>query len=127
MNTTLPSPGSAALSGNALAVRLIQVMAAAAHADGVMDADEERAVLDKLRGAELTQEEKMFLLGELHQPKSIDVLVAGITDPGVARTMYMLALATIDIDTEAERTWLDALASRLGISTEMKAFLEEQG
>ena len=122
-----PSPGSAALSGNALAVRLIQVMAAAAHADGVMDADEERAVLDKLRGAELTQEEKMFLLGELHQPKSIDVLVAGITDPGLARTMYMLALATIDIDTEAERAWLDTLASRLGISAEMKAFLEEQG
>lgn len=122
-----PPPGRAALSGNALAVRLIQVMAAAAHADGVMDADEERAVLDKLRGAELTQEEKMFLLGELHQPKSIDLLVEGITDPGVARTMYMLALATIDIDTEAERTWLDSLASRLGISAEMKAFLEEQG
>lgn len=122
-----PAPGSTALSGNALAVRMIQVMAAAAHADGVMDADEERAVLDKLRGADLSQEEKMFLLGELHQPKSIDVLVAGITDPGVARTMYMLALATIDIDTEAERAWLDTLASRLGISAEMKAFLEEQG
>lgn len=122
-----PVSGSTALSGNALAVRLIQVMAAAAHADGVMDADEERAVLDKLRGAELTQEEKMFLLDELHRPKSIDVLVEGITDPGVARTMYMLALATIDIDTEAERAWLDTLASGLGISVEMKAFLEEQG
>ena len=122
-----PVPGGAALSGNALAVRMIQVMAAAAHADGAMDAEEERAVLDKLRGAELTQEEKMFLLDELHQPKSIDTLVAGITDPGVARTMYMLALATIDIDTEAERAWLDTLASRLGISAEMKAFLEEQG
>ena len=121
------APSGAALSGSALAVRLIQVMAAAAHADGAMDADEERAVLDKLRGAELSQEEKMFLLGELHQPKSIDALVQGITDPGVARTMYMLALATIDIDTEAERAWLDTLASRLGISAEMKAFLEEQG
>ena len=122
-----PTPAPSSGSGNALAIRMIQVMAAAAHADGVMDADEERAVLDKLRGAELTQEEKMFLLGELHQPKSIDVLVEGITDPGIARTMYMLAVAAIDIDTEAERTWLDTLASRLGISTEMKAFLEEQG
>ena len=121
------APSGAALSGSALAVRLIQVMAAAAHADGAMDADEERAVLDKLRGAELSQEEKMFLLGELHQPKSIDTLVQGITDPGVARTMYMLAVATIAIDTEAERVWLDTLASRLGISAEMKAFLEEQG
>lgn len=121
------APSNAAPSGNSLAVRLIQVMAAAAHADGAMDVDEERAVLDKLRGAELSQEEKMFLLGELHQPKSIDTLVQGITDPGVARTMYMLALATIDIDTQAERAWLDTLASRLGISAEMKAFLEEQG
>lgn len=121
------APSNAAPSGSALAVRLIQVMAAAAHADGAMDVDEERAVLDKLRGAELSQEEKMFLLGELHQPKSIDTLVEGITDPGVARTMYMLAVATIDIDTEAERAWLDTLASRLGISVEMKAFLEEQG
>ncbi len=76
-------------------------MAAAAHADGVMDAEEERAVLDKLRGADLSQEEKMFLLNELHQPKSIDELVAGITDPAVAKTMYMLAVAAIKIDTEA--------------------------
>lgn len=122
-----PSPaGGAALSGNALATRLIQVMAAAAHADGVMDADEERAVLEKLRGADLSQEEKMFLLNELHQPKSIDTLVAGINDPAVAKTMYMLAVAAIAIDTEAERTWLNTLAQRLAISPEMQAFIEEQ-
>nr|WP_321466959.1 DUF533 domain-containing protein [uncultured Desulfobulbus sp.] len=120
------STGSTGLSGGALATRLIQVMAAAAHADGVMDADEERAVLEKLRGADLTQEEKMFLLGELHQPKSIDALVAGIEDPAVAKTMYMLAVSAIEIDTEAERGWLDTLAERLGISQEMQAFIEEQ-
>ncbi len=91
-----------------------------------MDADEERAVLEKLRGADLTQEEKMFLLGELHQPKSIDALVAGIEDPAVAKTMYMLAVSAIEIDTEAERGWLDTLAERLGISQEMQAFIEEQ-
>jgi uncharacterized membrane protein YebE (DUF533 family) len=102
-------------------------MAAAAHADGEMDADEERAVLEKLRGAELSQEEKMFLLGELHQPKTIDELVEGINDPAVAKTMYMLAVAAIEIDTEAERTWLDTLAGRLGLSTEMQGFIEDQG
>lgn len=123
-----PDPASgSALSGSDLAIRLIQVMAAAAHADGVMDADEERAVLEKLRGADLGQEEKMFLLNELHQPKSIDALVAGINDPAAAKTMYMLAVATIEIDTEAERTWLDALARSLGISPSMQAFIEEQG
>ena len=37
---------------------MIRVMIAAAHADGVLDADEEKAILDRLRGAELTDEEK---------------------------------------------------------------------
>ncbi len=122
-----PSPaGKTTLSGGDLAIRLIQVMAAAAHADGVMDAEEERAVLEKMRGADLNQEEKMFVLNELHQPKSIEELVDGINDPAVAKSMYMLALATIEIDTDAERQWLDALARGLGISQGMQAFIEEQ-
>jgi len=112
--------------GAELAVRLIQVMVAAAHADGGMDQTEERAVLDKLRGAELSQEEKMFLLDELHQPKSVEALTAGINNPSVAKTMYMLAVAAIEIDTEAERSWLDQLARQLGLSKEMQAFIEEQ-
>nr|WP_320011960.1 DUF533 domain-containing protein [uncultured Desulfobulbus sp.] len=121
------TPATTSISGSDLATRLIQVMAAAAHADGEMDADEERAVLDKLRGAELSQEEKMFLLGELHQPKTIDELVEGINDPAVAKTMYMLAVATVEIDTEAERIWLDTLAGRLGISAVMQGFIEDTG
>ena len=113
-------------AGAELAVRMIQVMVAAAHADGVMDEQEERAVLDKLRGVDLSQEEKMFLLGELHQPKSIEQLVDGVVESGVARTMYMLAVAAAKIDTEAERAWFDQLAGRLGLSKEIQAFIEEQ-
>jgi uncharacterized membrane protein YebE (DUF533 family) len=126
----IPSPMSApatgGLAGAELAVRMIQVMVAAAHADGTMDAEEERAVLDKLRGADLSQEEKMFLLGELHQPKSLEALTAGINDPSVAKTMYMLAVAAIEIDTEAERVWLNELARQLGVSREIQSFIEEQ-
>lgn len=119
-------PDTGGLAGPELAVRMIQVMVAAAHADGTMDAEEERAVLDKLRGAELTQEEKMFLLNELHQPKSVAELTAGIGDPAVAKTMYMLAVAAIAIDTESERAWLNELAGQLGISRDMQSFIEEQ-
>jgi len=120
------TPPANGLDNGALAIRMIQVMAAAAHADGIMDADEQRAVLEKLRGADLSQEEKMFLLNELHRPKSMDELVAGINDPAVAKTMYMLAVAAIEIDTEAEREWLNALAQRLDISPDIQAFIEEQ-
>lgn len=119
----LPTAGSVPQE---LAVRLIRIMVAAAHADGTMDTAEERAVLDKMRGADLSQEEKLFLLNELHQPRSLEELTAGITDPSVAKTMYMLAVATIAIDTESERAWLNELAGLLGISKEIQAFIEEQ-
>lgn len=120
------APPSAGPAAQELSVRLIRIMVAAAHADGTMDAAEERAVLDKMRGAELTQEEKLFLLNELHQPRGLEELTAGITDPSVAKTMYMLAVATISIDTERERAWLNELAGLLGISKEIQAFIEEQ-
>ena len=109
-----------------LAVRMLQAMVAAAHADGVMDEAEERAVLDRLRGADLDQEEKFFLLDQLHRPKTIEELAAGITDLAVARTLYLLAATAVAIDTEAERAWFDRLARQLGLSREMQAFLEEQ-
>ena len=109
-----------------LAVRMLQAMVAAAHADGVMDEAEERAVLDRLRGADLDQEEKFFLLDQLHRPKTIEELAAGITDFAVARTMYLLAATAVAIDTEAERAWFDRLARQLGLSQEVQAFLEEQ-
>ena len=126
MQRSACAPPSGGPGDNELAIRLIQVMVAAAHADGTVDAQEERAVLDRLRGAELTQEEKMFLLNELHQPKTLAELTVGISDPSVAKTMYMLAVAAIEIDTEAERAWLNQLAGQLGISREIQSFIEEQ-
>ena len=123
------SPAAAAVQGNTeeLAIRLIQVMIAAAHADGTLDAAEEQAILERAGKAGLSQEERMFLLDELHKPKSIADLTATITDPSVARTMYILAAGTIAIDTEAERRWLDQLAAALGLSKAVQSFIEEQG
>lgn len=112
-------------SGQDLALRMIQVMIAAAHADGTLDESEEKAILDRLRGAELDSEEKTFLLNELHQPKPLSELTNGINDPATAKTMYMLAVATIEMDTEAERIWLDKLGTQLGISSEIRKFIEE--
>ena len=114
-------------SGQDLALRMIQVMIAAAHADGTLDESEEKAILDRLRGAGLDSEEKMFLLNELHQPKPLSELTNGINDPATAKTMYMLAMATIEMDTEAERIWLDKLGTQLGISSEIRKFIEESG
>jgi uncharacterized membrane protein YebE (DUF533 family) len=115
------------ISPEDLARRMIQVMIAAAHADGTMDEQEEQSVLNRLKAETLSQEEKMFLLTELHNPKSIDQLTEGITDPSTTKAMYMLAVNAIEIDSEAERQWLDQLAAKLGLSKAIKDFIEDQG
>ncbi len=109
-----------------LSLRMIQVMVAAAHADGTLDEAEEQKILDKLQGADLTSEETIFLLEELHNPKSIAQLISGIDVPRMGKSMYMLAAAAIEIDTEEERAWLDQLAEALGLSKGMQSFLEQQ-
>lgn len=110
-----------------LAKRMIQVMIAAAHADGTMDEQEEQAVLERLKGENLNQEERMFLLTELHNPLPVAELTAGMDDPSAAKAMYMLAVSAVDIDNEAERRWFDDLAARLGLSKAVQSFIEEQG
>ena len=114
------------LAPEELAKRMIQAMIGAAHADGTLDEEEEQAILDKLRDAELSGEEKMFLLDELRHPRTIDELTSGITDPASAKTMYLLAAGAITVDTDAERQWLDELGNSLGLSAGVRAFLEEQ-
>lgn len=108
-----------------VAIRLIQVMIAAAHADGTMDAEEEEKILARASKAGLSAEEKQFLLTELYHPKTIDELTSNITDPAIAKALYMAAVASIAIDTPEEREWLDRLATQLGLSKTAQAFIEE--
>ena len=114
-----------ALDEQELARRLIRVMIGAAHADGTLDAEEEKFILDKLREADLSQEEKMFLLDELHHPRSIAELTQGISDLRLAQAMYAVALSAIEVDTEGEEQWLAELGTALGLSPEIRRFIEE--
>ena len=109
-----------------VAIRMMQVMISAAHADGTLDSEEEGKILARAAKAGLTPEEKQFLLVELHQPKSIGELTSGINDPGLAKALYMAAVNSIGIDTQEERNWLDQLAAALGLSKAVQEFIEDE-
>jgi uncharacterized membrane protein YebE (DUF533 family) len=117
---------SPAVHDDELALRLIQVMIAASHADGVMDSDEEGKILARLQGQGISQEEKQFVLAEMHDPKPIEYLAAGIKDQRVAQTMYSLAVSAVVVDTAQERAWLDQLGTALSVSEGMRRFIEGQ-
>lgn len=108
-----------------IAIKCIQTMVAAAHADGRLDDEEEGRILEKLQEEGLSADEKRFILGQLHSPQKIDRLIQGVNEPMIAQTMYSLAVSTIVIDTEKERQWLDQLADGLSISGAMRKFIEE--
>lgn len=119
-------PVAAIAHDETLALRMIQVMIAASHADGQMDSAEEEKILGRLQGQGIGQEERQFILAEMHSPKTIAQLTAGITDPRVAQTMYSLAVSAIVVDTPEERAWLDQLAAALSISDSMRRFIEAE-
>ncbi|OQX13388.1 MAG: hypothetical protein BWK76_16265 [Desulfobulbaceae bacterium A2] len=119
--------GAAAMpDAQELARRMIEVMAAAANADGELDAQEEARIRQRLEQAGLSPEEKEYLQDTLHHPRPIAELTRGIAGTPAASTAYMVALSAVQLDSEAERAWFDQLAAGLALDAGMKQFLESQ-
>lgn len=123
-----PEPQQLTFTGGeeALAMRFIEIMVAAAYADGNMDEQEEQQILNRMKEQGLSSEEKSYLLAELHSPKSIAELTEGLSDPRLAQVAYGLAAATVEVDSDAEREWLNSLAAALSVSPALQEFIEEQ-
>jgi len=99
-------------------VLLIRAMIAAASADGMVDQEERQRILEKFRGANLSQEEQNFLAGELLSPAGVEQLTAEAHSVETSRRIYAVSLVAITVDTDAERTYLQNLAERLSLSAE---------
>ena len=96
----------------------------AAHADGTLTDRERAAVLQQARAAgagELVEQ-------ELQSPRPLRDIVAGVTDPTEAATLYVLAFTILRADeqvTGAERIYLAQLANLLRLDTATVAALEK--
>lgn len=95
-------------------ILLIQAMIAAAAADGLIDDAERATILARAAEAGLDPETTAFLQAELDEPKSLAAIVRA-TRPEIAADVYAASCLAITLDTEAERAWLDTLASRLAL------------
>ena len=106
------------------AVLLLQVMIAAARADGHVDA-EEQARITTLVQQMFPEQDTVSLLRQLEtatvNPEDIARQV-GSAEQG--EDVYRLSCLIIDIDEEAERRYMNELAQALNISEETRAALE---
>ena len=94
------------------AMHLLRAMITAAHADGLMDADERASILDRARDAGLDPQDLQVLDAEMRAPFTLDQLVVRTPAPLRAET-YAAALLAITADTDEERAFLDRLAGAL--------------
>ena len=72
--------------------------------------------MERLDSAGLDEEERRFVLAELENPLDLEALVGAVSSPLQAQQVYAVSLLAIEVDTDAERRYLQHLAERLCLS-----------
>lgn len=104
---------------------LLKAMIAAAKADGTVDANEQETISRQLAKLKLSDSANL-LLEEFAKPLNIKAIAAGADSPAAAAEIYLISFATINVDNDQERSYLDQLARELGLAPELAAQLESQ-
>lgn len=116
--TAPPVPPASPSMVQADPVLLIRAMIASANADGELDDTERMRILGQLEGVGLTEEEKDFLCTEFNCPRSAHDIAAVVRTPAEAAQVFTVSLLAVDVDTQAERDYLDNLRQALDLSVE---------
>jgi uncharacterized membrane protein YebE (DUF533 family) len=104
---------------DALGKATLKAIINAMKADGKIDETEKAKLYGKLQDADLSDDEKAFLLDELNKPIDTAGVVASADTPETALQLYAASFVAINADGIAERAYLDDLATRLGISPDL--------
>ena len=122
-----PPPPAAAPSPARVehAMHLLRAMITAAHADGLIDADEREAILGRARDAGLDAESLQALDAEIRAPLTLEQLAVR-TPAGQRAEVYAAALIAITADTEHERDFLARLATQLELDEAARSDIHAQ-
>jgi uncharacterized membrane protein YebE (DUF533 family) len=93
----------------------IRAMLNAAKADGHGDREEIRRIIGEASEDGLTDEEREFISAELRRPMETEAIVNAVPNQQVAAQVYAASLLAIEVDSDAERRYLDSLANLLGL------------
>ena len=119
------SAQGAADGGDQQAEVMLKAMIAAAQADGQIDGDEQRNILQALDG-QVDTSDLEGLKKLLTTPIAMDEVVGDTHDPATAFNLYLVSSMTINPDNDREREYLERLAQELGISEQAAQVIEQQ-
>lgn len=109
---TAPQTQAEEQDADATAQIILKAMISAAKADGQIDAAEVQRIVGKLQEVGMDEETQAWVLNEMRQPLDLDALVAEIPNQQAAAQVYAASLLAIEVDTDAERSYLAQLAQK---------------
>jgi uncharacterized membrane protein YebE (DUF533 family) len=104
---------------------VIKAMVNAAKADGRIDEQEMQRISERLGEATLDEASRQRMMEELRKPISTDELAAAASGrPELGAELYAASLLAIEVDTPAEKAYMEKLASNLRLQPEVVQRLE---
>jgi uncharacterized membrane protein YebE (DUF533 family) len=99
---------------------ILKAMINAAKADGQIDPGEVKRIIGKLQEDGIQESDQQYLIMEMQKPMETQQLIAAAQGrQDVAAQIYAASLLAIEVDTPAEKEYLDQLASGLGLTPEV--------
>jgi uncharacterized membrane protein YebE (DUF533 family) len=105
---------------------VLKAMINAAKADGKIDAAEIQRILGRLEEAGTDSDARNFVINEMNKPMDLRGIVAAAKGrPQLAAQIYAASLMAIEVDTPAERQYMQQLAGGLGLPPQVTSHLEK--
>ncbi|MEI2831434.1 tellurite resistance TerB family protein [Pseudomonas mosselii] len=105
---------------------ILRALIAAAKADGRIDPQEEQLIYAEIKRHTSDPQLQRWLDEEVSKPLDAAEVAQSAQDPGMAAEMYLASVMLVDDQQDAERAYLDELASALGIDPTLQVHLEQQ-
>ncbi|MFJ4067736.1 tellurite resistance TerB family protein [Pseudomonas sp. NPDC089996] len=106
---------------------ILRALIAAAKADGRIDPQEEQLIYAEIKRHTDDPQLQQWLDDEVGKPlDAAEVAQSAQSDPAMAAEMYLASVMLVDDQQDAERAYLDELASALRIDPELQVHLEQQ-
>ena len=103
----------------------VRAMLNAAKADGRIDEQEAHKLVGKMEEDGITDDERKFVMQELEKPMETEAIVREVPNQQVAAQIYTASLMAIQVDTDAERRYMQELSSKLGLNQQTVAYLHQ--
>jgi uncharacterized membrane protein YebE (DUF533 family) len=107
------------------AALVVKAMINAAKSDDEIDPKEMERIVGKLKESGMDDGTQQWVMTELSKPLDLDAFVAEIPSAEDAAEVYAASLLAIDVDTDAERRYLERLAQATGLSQAVVQYINQ--